>query len=415
MTGLIPEDAGRRSYESLNRKKDPLKVPNVINPNISDDVTKAIMKGLAMSPRYRSQTVQDWINLLSNLSSDVSVKNTYVSRQNPIIPRKAQPTIKQNIPSKTPVVHIHNPNYRNDGIIPGLSVRKLALTPDNKELITSGDSANDGSIKIWNMETGELLRTLKGHSQYPHSLTISKDGKIIVSGSMDKTIKVWNLQTGKLLRTLKHSSSVSSVAISNDGQTIVTGAYDKTIKVWNVETGELLRTLKGHSDTVMSVAMSKDGKTIVSGSWSKTIKVWNLQTGKLLRTLKSHSRIYHVAISNNGQTIVSNSGDNIIQVWNLDTGELLRTLNGHSEFIHGLAISKDGQIIVSGGSDNTIKVWNLATENLLDKVWNWATGNLWRTIKGHSDRVIRVAISDDGQTIVSGSWDKTIKVWNLET
>ena len=81
-----------------------------------------------------------------------------------------------------------------------------------------------------------LDRTIKGHSDWVNSVAISPDGQTIVSGNLDNTIKVWNLDTGELLHTLEgHSNSVNSVAISPDGRTIVSGSEDETVKVWQVQ------------------------------------------------------------------------------------------------------------------------------------------------------------------------------------
>ncbi len=87
---------------------------------------------------------------------------------------------------------------------------------------------------IW--PTGNLIRTLAGHSGAVYSVGISPDGQTLVSGSVDNTIKIWNLANGNLIRTLAgHSSSVWSVAISPDGQTLVSGSADNTIKIWRGE------------------------------------------------------------------------------------------------------------------------------------------------------------------------------------
>ena len=176
--------------------------------------------------------------------------------------------------SSSKVIPVCNPNYLNDGIIPGLG-DKAILSNNGKQLITYGNRSN---IKVWNLSTGELLRTLKGHSDEINSVAISPDGNTLVSGSDDDTVKVWNMETGELLRTLKgHSGSVRSVAISPNGNTLVSGDFGHNIKVWNIETGELLRTLKGHSRSVRSVAIRPDGKTIVSGSVDTDIRVWRNQ------------------------------------------------------------------------------------------------------------------------------------------
>jgi WD40 repeat protein len=140
-------------------------------------------------------------------------------------------------------------------------------------------------LKVWDLNTGRLLKTLKGHSSRVNSVAISSDNSKIVSGSYDKTIKVWDLNTGRLLKTLKgHSSRVNSVAISSDNSKIVSGSgaflvdrlvgsRDNTIRVWDLNTGRLLKTLKGHSEAINSVAISSDNSKIVSGSEDDTIKV----------------------------------------------------------------------------------------------------------------------------------------------
>ncbi|MBC6473611.1 MAG: hypothetical protein GDA48_12975 [Hormoscilla sp. GM102CHS1] len=111
-----------------------------------------------------------------------------------------------------------------------------------------------------------LADIFKGHFNTVYSVAISPDGQLLASGSYDKTIKIWNLGSGRLLRTLTgHSDWVKSVAISPDGQLLASGSWDDTIKIWNLGSGRLLRTLTGHSDWVRSVAFSPDGQTIVSG------------------------------------------------------------------------------------------------------------------------------------------------------
>ena len=145
------------------------------------------------------------------------------------------------------------------------------------------------SYTPWRLLT--CLRTLIGHSgRSVGSVVISPDGQTLVSASGDdNTIKVWHLMTGELLRTLQgHTGDNNSVAISPDGKTLVSGS-DNTINVWNLVTGELLRTLQGHSSSRLSIAISPDGQTLVSASWGNYIKVWHLATGELIRTLEGYS------------------------------------------------------------------------------------------------------------------------------
>ncbi len=131
-----------------------------------------------------------------------------------------------------------------------------------------------------------------------------------------------------------------------------------------------------------------------------TISFGNFSNSKTFNGF--HNSVLSVAISPDGNTIASNS-DRAIKVWNLATKEEIYTLIGHSNRVNVLAISPDGQKLVSGSDDNTIKVWNLDT------------GRQIRTLKGHSDSVHALAITADGKTLVDGSDDNTIKVWNLDT
>jgi WD40 repeat protein len=312
-------------------------------------------------------------------------------------------------------------------------VNSVAYSPDGQTLASGSE---DNTIKLWNVNTGNLLQTFEGHSKWVNSVAYSPDGQtlasgsndnnssiVLASGSFDDTIKLWNVKTGKLLQTLEgNSHSVNSVAYSPDGQTLASGgsisyqelirlkyspdlasgSYDQSIKLWDVKTGKLLQTLKGDSGSVKSVAYSPDGQTLASGSYDQT-KLWDVKTGKLLQTLKGHSgSVKSVAYSPDGQTVASGSDDNTIKLWNVKTGKLLQTLEGHSSWVNSVAYSPDGQTVASGSRDSTIKLWNVKT------------GKLLQTLEGHSISVNSVAYSPDGQTLASGSGDDTIKIWRLK-
>ncbi|NEQ58914.1 MAG: hypothetical protein F6K53_16555, partial [Moorea sp. SIO4A1] len=288
------------------------------------------------------------------------------------------------------------------------SVRSVRFSRDGQTLASGSD---DKTIKLWNLETGKVIRTLIGHDDLVFSVSFSPDGQTLASGSEDKTIKLWNLETGKVIRTLiGHDDSVRRVSFSRDGQTLASGSDDNTIKLWNLETGKVIRTLIGHDDSVRSVSFSRDGQTLASGSDDNTIKLWNLETGKVIRTLIGHDdSVRRVSFSRDGQTLASGSDDKTIKLWNLETGKVIRTLIGHDDLVFSVSFSPDGQTLASGSDDNTIKHWNVETRRKI------LTLQTLQTLIGHTNRVTRFSFSRDSQTLASGSDDNTIKLWNLET
>ncbi|MBM3736870.1 MAG: hypothetical protein FJW39_13890, partial [Acidobacteria bacterium] len=325
------------------------------------------------------------------------------------------------------------------------AVNSVAWSPDGRQL-ASGSS--NQTVKEWDARTGQLQRTLTGHSRGVNSVAWSPDGRQLASGSDDNTVKVWDARTGQLQRTLTgHSDTVISVGWSPDGRQLASGSHDNTVKVWDAGTGQLQRTLTGHSQLVNSVAWSPDGRQLASGSWDNTLKVWDAGTGQLQRTLTGHSeRVNSVAWSPDGRQLASGSYDNTVKVWDAGTGQLQCTLTGHIRDVTSVAWSADGRQLASGSWDETVKVWDAGTgqlqrtltvsessgvdsvvwspdgrqlasgsgENTV-KVRDAGTGQLQCTLTGHIRDVTSVAWSADGRQLASGSWDETVKVWDAGT
>ncbi|HAB19656.1 MAG TPA: WD40 repeat domain-containing protein [Verrucomicrobiales bacterium] len=168
------------------------------------------------------------------------------------------------------------------------------ITPDGQRIISG---SWDKKLKVWDLERGELLRTLEGHSDAVSAVALTPDGRRIISSFADSTLKVWDLESGECLRTLEgHSSRVSAVTVTPDGRRIISGSEDRTLKVWDLERGECLRTLEGHSSGVFAVAITPDGLRIISGSRDKTLKTWDLERGECLAEFCAEAEVTAVAV-----------------------------------------------------------------------------------------------------------------------
>ncbi|HEY9666401.1 MAG TPA: serine/threonine-protein kinase [Coleofasciculaceae cyanobacterium] len=257
-------------------------------------------------------------------------------------------------------------------------VWSVAISPDGQTLVSSttnvspdkhiasiGKGIDKGSIQIWNLNTGELLRTIPKSPEDGMSVAISADGQTLASTG-NESIKLWNLQTGELTRILEApSSGVNSIIFSQDGQMLASTGFDGKIKIWNSYTGDLIRTLEGESGSISSIAISPDGQTLISGITNGnfgSISTWDLRTGELLRTFNPPEAVVSITISPDGKTFATGSWDSkigTVRIRNLQTGKLLHTLNAHRSVIESLSFSPDGKTLISSSLDQTIKLWQV--------------------------------------------------------
>ena len=300
----------------------------------------------------------------------------------------------------------------------------------NHTVIASGHE--DQTIKLWYSGTGECFSTLRGHGGRVWTIAFAPSSDddsgehqdnttLLASGSADRTIKLWNWQTGQCLKTLQgHKSWIWAVSFSPDGQWLTSSSYDATTKVWQVNTGECLATLDDHPSSVASVTFSPNGHWLATSSFDQTIKVWDPKTWQCRTTLQGHAGLVRCSVfSPDSQQLFSCSHDLTAKQWDIETGECLQTFAEHPSFVVSITVSPDGRWLLTGTFDGTIKVWDIET------------GQCLQTFKAHAAIVSALrfiatgglanengfkpglAASQDTSsppfTLLSSSFDETIK------
>ncbi len=165
-------------------------------------------------------------------------------------------------------------------------VQSVAFSPHGTHVLSG---SRDGSIKLWDAASGQLLRDFEDNSQYKtiDSVTFSTDGTRVLAG-VDSTMKMWDAATGELLHTTEVGKVINAVAFSRDGNFMLSAA--DSVKLWDATTGRLLRTFQGDSfDFFYSVAFSPDGAFVLAGGDSNTMTLWDAVTGQLTHKFEGHS------------------------------------------------------------------------------------------------------------------------------
>jgi WD40 repeat protein len=278
----------------------------------------------------------------------------------------------------------------------GRSVACVAFSPNGRTLAGCGE---DGVVRLWDVQTGELLRAWKGHDSSVEHLTFSPGGGALASGGEDGAVRLWDVQTGELLRAWEgHGTArkgalvpggVWSLAFSPDGGVLASGGRDEAVRLWDAQTGELLRALEGDDRLVWCLAFSPGGGALAS-TYDWAVRLWDPQTGELLRALERHSApVKCVAFSPDGGALASGDMGGAVRLWDVQTGELLRAWKGHDSSVKYLAFSPGGAL-ASCGDDRAVRLWEVQT------------GGQPRALGGLGDRMRCVAFSPDGGALASG-------------
>lgn len=289
----------------------------------------------------------------------------------------------------------------------------MAVSSDGSRIATG----SDGEIRVWDAASGDIMIVLTEGTEDVQSVAFSANGHQIVSGSWDKSVRLWGVASGVVLRQFKgHKDVVLSVAVAAEARVVASGSGDHDVRVWDIDAlsdDECTGLLEGHSRPVGAVACFADGNRVVSGSDDGTIRVWDIPTKTCIVELHGHENfVKSVSVSYDGRWIASGSADCDIMVWDAPPSSPSTSsasfrprmlMKGHGEPVNAVSLSRDGSRVISGSSDRTVRVWETTR------------GTSVAILRGHGGPVNAVAISADGNFIASGGIDRTLRIWDAGT
>ncbi|WP_166825765.1 protein kinase domain-containing protein [Thalassoroseus pseudoceratinae] len=342
----------------------------------------------------------------------------------------------------------------------------VRFSPDGRWLFTS---AFDNSVHVWDLAKGTEALQFHGSGR-ESALAVSHDGRWLITGSDHNAALLWDLKSEAIRTAMDHTkqslstptrklvghrSPVRVVAFSHDDSTIYTGDSRGRGRLWDAATGKLLYTLEGHSAAITDAEFQHDDAYVVTTSRDKTATRWNVRTGRERRDdiLKHPAPVLAMELFADGRHAITSCEDGQLRIWQLDPPEVVTSLKTENAVVETLHLSNSQTRVIGVQSvSGNVSVWNLTTNSFenggkpeysLDsfpaeagtlrtarfapdglslvtvagndvKLWNTETQRPLTSFNP-TGTVAAIAFSPDGKRLAAGSWDDSVRIWDLES
>ncbi|KAJ6034418.1 uncharacterized protein N7446_009166 [Penicillium canescens] len=266
---------------------------------------------------------------------------------------------------------------------------------------------SNGLFGLYDLPEFNMIHLLSVSQSNIDVVTINKSGEWLAFGSSKHgQLLVWEWQSESyILKQQGHLDSMNALAYSPDGTKIVTTADDGKIKVWDVKSGFCIVTFTEHTSGVTACQFAKKGSVLFTASLDGSIRAWDLIRYRNFRTFTAPSRLSFgsLAVDPSGEVVCAGSPDSFdIHVWSVQTGQLLDQLSGHEGPVSSLAFASDGNHLVSGSWDHTVRIWSI-----------FGRSQTSEPLQLMSD-ILSVAFRPDGKQVAASTLDGQLSFWSVE-
>lgn len=277
----------------------------------------------------------------------------------------------------------------------------IAFSPDGSQLASA---SRDKTIKLWNLKTGEVVRSIAGAEQQLSSVAWSRDGKRLASGDVGLQVRLLDPASGAVLQTLAHPDAVGEVALNADGSLLAVAGLGDNGAVYEVSKDGAKATKK-FEFRGRTVRFSGDGKTLLISSGNASFSLLDAKTGKARKTVQTKNELPLTTMNAAGTLIASWTASSVdVRLWS-DAGKALTVLKGPpvelerpKAQVTSVSVVPDGKRVVSGGGDGLVRLWSVEKSAVLQT---------WTAEKNNA-----VAVSADGAWLAVAD-SAIVKLWKL--